>query len=181
MKSISKVIIIILLVILLYIQHSKNFLISQNSQLSNKLSYYEPYFKLHQEFQGKFIYEVFDLKKEIFEEFLKKNNIGQNFIFLRVDSLDCMSCLDFNIQNIRLLTKNKFRVVVNSELYKDMIKSEIKEAMVFENVMSQNQYFPSRKVGVFYLNPAGRIINFDVSDSNNFELTKFFYRLLNLL
>lgn len=182
MKSISIVIVTVTLGIILYFQHSRNLLISQNEQLLNKMNYYESYFNLHQEFEGKFIYEIYDIDKNIFEDFLDKNNIAEDFILLKVDSLDCMSCLDFNIQKIKLLNRNKsFIVVVHSALYQTMIKSELKEAIIFQELMKPNEFLPSKRVVVFLLNFEGKIINFDISDSYGFDLTNYFYHILNRL
>ena len=125
--------------------------------------------------EGKNLWDVFSVSKEEINKIVQENNIRANYILFYVDSISCLSCFNFHIDN--LIKLSDIKIIIYSPTHLEYVKSYIKNGILYKSLNNFDNYKTIKNNMIILLvNINGQIIYSDVADKLNYDKSRKFYR-----
>jgi len=152
------------------LEYKFNILNDRTKALKNDL-------KIQSDFEGKFLWDVTNITKESFEKIKITNKINSNCILFCVDSITCISCFNFHVENINQLPIKK--IIIYSPLHPEYVQSFFKNGIIYNSVKDKNwdtDKLLLTKMVINCVDISGQIIYSDVADKFNYGKSRKFYK-----
>lgn len=163
-----------------YLKFENNKLINQCSSFEQELKKIYLRDSLNTLFHGMYIWEISNIEKKEFNEFIIANKLETKYnLLVIIDSISCLKCYDFHAKNWALQSNKTPIIIFTQNLFK-MVQSDLKYKNIYQFKMSGNITFNNQKFHfiIFLLNSDGRVIYYDIAEPNKLQLSKRFYNVL---
>jgi len=157
--------------------YNKNNFKYKYSNLSNRTKALENDLMSQSDFEGKYLWEVSNITKESIDTIINKNYINSNYILFCVDSITCISCFNFHVENINQLPVKK--IIVYSPLHPEYVQSFIKNSIIYNSTNDKERRTDKLLLENMVINlvdNSGQIIYSDVADKLNYDKSRKFYK-----
>lgn len=129
--------------------------------------------------EGKELYHLLNISKDMFLSFLKTYGKEYNIFFI-VDSIDCYSCFQFHTDHINEFFKKNIPIFSYSSIHSDYLSNSLFKSINFPHKENyKNKIIDNSNMAILLINNVGKIIYADVADKTNYEKSKKFYSKIN--
>jgi len=162
-----------------YQYYDKNKLIFKLNNLNSKLGHLTQYYEARKNIEGKNIWEITNIAKDLLFELENKHKISSDFLMVIIDTVNCYACLEYHIKRLSMIKKYTTPIMVFTNNY-DVLFHDVSKIIITDN--HSNNYivnsFPKKFI-IAMVNIDGKIIYGDFPSPYNIEESSSFYEVLS--
>ncbi|MFA3782596.1 hypothetical protein ABRY23_05965 [Melioribacteraceae bacterium 4301-Me] len=175
--AISSILIILVVYFLVKITVERNKLVIENNDVAVKLNSFQNAEKSEEFFNGKFIWDVSNIQKN---DIINLNQLKvKNYILIvAVDSIECYSCLQYNLDLIQNLSLHKTALLIYSPMHGNFINKTLRNGYTI-NIQNQGKDdLLEKKLAILFVESNGKILYSLVADKYNYALSNKFFNVI---
>lgn len=172
---ITTILIVMLVFFLIRVLLERNKSIFENNKIVYLLNSFQSAQKNEEFMNGKYVWEISNIKRnDIINNRIPSSNY---FFIISLDTIDCYSCLQFNLDLIQNFDSEKITVLIYSPMHKNFIKKYLKKGHILQTSGETKDYLLKKKLVTLLVQNNGKIIYSQVSDKNDYTKSKVFYNI----